>query len=102
MEGSLILHQIFCSNAFLGGFVMITVELPGRIGPSESPGAVRIKNVSPGCCSKKWEIVSTMNSPKPEAFLLKKGTKTAIFMESKVRSEERRVGKECRYRWSRY
>src|SRR5947199_7500427 len=60
--------------------------------------------------SGRWGIFYAAGGDKPEAFFgftqdrrhQPNGTRIAFWADTRERSEERRVGKECRSRWSRY
>ena len=90
--------------------------LLGVIGCSAAPSELKPCTVSLGYVSNEWggeeviaaNVLLTIKNPNTVSVYLDSldykllANDTEIGMKTMVRSEERRVGKECRSRWSPY
>ena len=91
--------------AQLYGFWFIEAERSfqeaARLDPNAAMGYWGIAMAAPGTFLPAYQLALTPNSARPETRARAAISKAQALSDS-IRSEERRVGKECRSRWSPY
>ena len=92
------IENFMISRGFLQLMPVITANITDPLGPDPGSAIVAIPKIK----YYNKELVLTQSMILHKQLALLSGADKIFIMSPNIRSEERRVGKECRSRWSPY